>query len=195
MLIHGRCAWVSFCTNSRPSEIFCASRRFGSLKALFRRTVQFESTQNFDRFHVLSRQKFHNNALLNTRVHIFLRHNAAHNKSALTNWTDLLPSTLHPYPTYFKTSRYSLHLGSVKKKSPVNMLSYKHCVLSSRIITALLLLAAEARMKNSKKVTFHVLRSLWRIQEAQSMRTAKVQLPGIERPGATVHPSPLISLG
>ena len=65
----------------------------------------------------LSRQKFNENALLNKRVHLVLRLDAANKQSALASWTDLLPSsTLHPHPTYIKASRYLLHLGSVKKE-------------------------------------------------------------------------------
>ena len=33
--------------------------------------------QNFDRYDIFSRQKFNNNSLLNTRVHLLLRHDAA----------------------------------------------------------------------------------------------------------------------
>ena len=45
-----------------------------------------------------SATKFNNNALLNRRVHLSLRHGAVNGKPALENRTDLLPSTLHPHP-------------------------------------------------------------------------------------------------
>ena len=76
-------------------KFFRADRRLGSSKALFRRIVQLVDAK-FRRFYALPRR----NTLLNTRVHLLLRHDVAHNRSALESRTELLPSTLHPHPTY-----------------------------------------------------------------------------------------------
>ena len=71
------------------------------------------SSQNFDRFYVLPRQKINNNTLLNRRMHLLFKRDVSHGQSALEIYSPPLY-----IPTQRVSRRHVIHFteGALKRK-------------------------------------------------------------------------------